>query len=311
MNTTSYANSVFEQPWWLDLVAPGEWGEVFVREEGEVVARMPYKLHKGKICMPTLTQTLGPWIHEKYRQYQPGNTQLSKQKEIIAQLLEQLPTHHSFLMTFDSSNDYILPYRWQGFRYEPTFSYRIGDLSNIEAVYANLNKTAKKNIKYAKNKTTLVEHPTAEMMMSLVEKSFEAQGRRLPGHLGQGRQLIESAIANQAGKLIIAQDPKGNLHSGAFLLYDEIGCYYLLGGSDAAYRSSGAQSLVLWESIQFAAANSKWFDFEGSNVEGIENFFRQFGGTRVTNYVVSKQPFGVELISLLKPRIKRLLGYKI
>ena len=40
MNTTSYANSIFEQPWWLDLVAPGEWGEVFVREEGEALVKM-------------------------------------------------------------------------------------------------------------------------------------------------------------------------------------------------------------------------------------------------------------------------------
>ena len=31
LNTTPYANSVFEQPWWLDIVAPGEWGEVTVK----------------------------------------------------------------------------------------------------------------------------------------------------------------------------------------------------------------------------------------------------------------------------------------
>ena len=309
--TTPYANSVFEQSWWLDLVAPGEWGEVIVKEGDEVVARLPYVLRDGYITMPPLTQTLGPWIKQEYRQFQPGNTQLSKQKELIAALLEQLPPHKSFHMTFDSANDYILPYRWLGYRYEPSFSYRLSALGDLEALYANFNKTAKKNIRYAKNKTILTYQPSAEMLMSLLDKTFEAQGRKWPHDRELTHQLIEQSIDSGHGKLIIAQDEEGNLHSGAFLLYDKKVCYYLLGGSDSAFRSSGAQSLVLWEAIQFASTVSEAFDFEGSNVEGIENFFRQFGGSCVINYTVIRQSLIADCMELVKPRVKRLIGYKI
>ena len=311
LNTTPYANSVFEQPWWLDIVAPGEWGEVTVKEGDETVARLPYVLQSGRIVMPTLTQTLGPWIKPEYRQFQPGNTQLSKQKELIAALLGQLPRHKSFHVTFDSANEYILPYRWLGYRYEPEFSYRLTDLCDTDALYAALNKTAKKNIKAARNKTTLVEQPTAKMLMDLLDKTFGAQGRKWPHDRDLTRRIIEKSVENGRGKLIVARDPEGNLHSGAFLLYDEKVCYYLLGGSDSAFRSSGAQSLVLWESIRFASTVSKTFDFEGSNVEGIENFFRQFGGSRVINYSVIRQSFFADCMELAKPRVKRLIGYKI
>ena len=309
--TTPYANSVFEQPWWLDIVAPGEWGEVTVKEGDETVARLPYVLRRGQITMPPLTQTLGPWIKPEYRQFQPGNTQLSKQKELISALLEQIPAHKSFHMTFDSANEYILPYRWLGYRYEPSFSYRLSDLSDLDALYANFNKTAKKNIKYAKNKTVLAQMPTAEMLLTLLDKTFEAQGRKWPHERDLTRRLIEQSVENGHGKLLIAQDGEGNLHSGAFLLYDEKVCYYLLGGSDSAFRSSGAQSLVLWEAIRFASTVSKAFDFEGSNVEGIENFFRQFGGSRVINYSVIRQSLFADCMELAKPRVKRLIGYKI
>lgn len=311
LNTTPYANSVFEQPWWLDIVAPGQWGEVTVKEGDEVVARLPYVLKRGGLVMPPLTQTLGPWMKPEYRQLQPGNTQLSKQKELIAALLEQLPPHKRFHMTFDSANDYILPYRWLGYRYEPTFSYRLSDLSDPDALYANFNKTAKKNIKYARNKTVLTEEPTAEMLLRLLDKTFEAQGRKWPHDRALTRRLMEQSVENGNGKLIVAQDGDGNLHSGAFLLYDERVCYYLLGGSDSAFRSSGAQSLVLWEAIRFAASVSKAFDFEGSNVEGIEHFFRQFGGGCVINYAVIKQSLLADCMELAKPRVKRLIGYKI
>lgn len=311
LNTTPYANSVFEQPWWLDIVAPGEWGEVTVKEGDETVARLPYVLQKGRITLPPLTQTLGPWMKPEYRQFQPGNTQLSKQKELIAALLGQLPRHKSFHVTFDSANEYILPYRWLGYRYEPEFSYRLTDLCDTDALYAALNKTAKKNIKAARNKTTLVEQPTAKMLMDLLDKTFGAQGRKWPHDRDLTRRIIEKSVENGHGKLLVAQDGEGNLHSGAFLLYDEKVCYYLLGGSDSAFRSSGAQSLVLWESIRFASTVSKTFDFEGSNVEGIENFFRQFGGSRVTNYCVIKQSFFADCLAMAKPRVKKLLGYKI
>lgn len=311
LNTTPYANSVFEQPWWLDIVAPGQWGEAVVMEGETVAARLPYVLQKGRITLPPLTQTLGPWMKPEYRQFQPGNTQLSKQKELIAALLGQLPRHKSFHVTFDSANEYILPYRWLGYRYEPEFSYRLTDLCDTDALYAALNKTAKKNIKAARNKTTLVEQPTAKMLMDLLDKTFGAQGRKWPHDRDLTRRIIEKSVENGYGKLLVAQDGEGNLHSGAFLLYDEKVCYYLLGGSDSAFRSSGAQSLVLWESIRFASTVSKAFDFEGSNVEGIENFFRQFGGSRVTNYCVIKQSFFADCLAMAKPRVKKLLGYKI
>ena len=32
MSTTPYANSLFEQPWWLDAVAPGQWEEALVTD---------------------------------------------------------------------------------------------------------------------------------------------------------------------------------------------------------------------------------------------------------------------------------------
>ena len=42
-----------------------------------------------------------------------------------------------------------------------------------------------------------------------------------------------------------------------------------------------------------------------------ENFFRQFGGSCVINYAVVRQSLFADCISLAKPCVKRLIGYKI
>jgi lipid II:glycine glycyltransferase (peptidoglycan interpeptide bridge formation enzyme) len=145
----------------------------------------------------------------------------------------------------------------------------------------------------------------------MLDVTFAAQKRKNPMDKELIRRIVETCEAAGHGKYLEARDPEGNVHSCAYFVYDEQVCYYLLGASDSRFRSSGAQSLVLWEGIQFAAQHSKVFDFEGSMVEGIENFFRQFGGVCTPYYEIRKSTFLDEVLLAAKPRVKRLIGYKV
>lgn len=306
---TKYANSIFEQPIWLDIVAHGQWEEVLVKDGDKVIARMPYVFKHGNIVMPPFTQTLGPWIAPEYREFQRGNAQLRKQKEIIAELLSQLPAYKSFSMTFDSANKYILPYRWYNFSFASTFSYRIENLSDIDGVYANFGKTVLKNIKTARHKVQIIESNDSDKMLELRKMTFKAQGRDAK-ELNVIQKIIESSIEKGIGKLLFAVDEKDNVHTGGLFIYDKDVCYYRVGASNPKFLSSGAASLLLWKAIQFSSKVSKSFDFEGSMVEGIENFFRQFGGRQIINYHVTKNGIWADIFSVLKPRVKKILGYK-
>ena len=309
-DTTPCANSLFEQPWWLNIVAPGEWGEVTVKEGEETVGRLPFVLRKKDIVMPKLTQTLGPWIKPEYRIKQRGNAQLGQQKEIISELISKLPPHKGFYMCFDSANEYILPYRWLGFQYVPSFSYRIKDLSDFSKVEADFGKSAKKNISRSRKVCEILNDPDPEILFAVMQKTFEAQGRNYPFSKDIIIRIVEGTASYNHGRMFIARDQDGHIHACSYLIYDEASAYALLGGADPEYRNSGAKSLVWEQEILFASQNSRYFDFEGSNIETIENFVRQFGGERVINYNVSKKSLYKDLFDVLKPRIKKLIGYK-
>src|SRR5919202_225122 len=93
----SETNTLFEQPWWLDAVAPGAWGAVEVPSGGEVVARLPYAVERRLgltgLTMPPLTQTLGPWLAPLSGKYA---SRLSRQKELMVSLIERLPSYDYF-----------------------------------------------------------------------------------------------------------------------------------------------------------------------------------------------------------------------
>lgn len=306
---TATVNSVLEQPWWLDAVAPGQWEEAVVQnEEGRITARLPYCIRNKRIFMPPYTQCLGVWFAD---QGSSPYYRCNEEKEQIGALLDQLSNKAKHIsIRLYPSNQYVLPYYWRGFRLIPHFTYRINDLSDCSRIYADFHKTTKKNIKSAKNKVTIREDPDPARLFSLLDKTFEAQGRSNPMDKETLRRIIEACGEHRAGKLLIAEDAEGNAHSGAFLAYDENVCYYLFAGSDPKFRSSGAQSLVLWQAIQFASGRSRVFDFEGSMIESIEVFFRRFGCESTLYYEVKKQSLFADLLDMAKPRLKRLLHYK-
>lgn len=306
MNVTPYANSLFEQPWWLDIVAPGEWEEALVTDaKGSIIARMPYVKVGNRVEMPPQTQNLGIWMAPEIRE------DYAAQKNVINALFGRFKGCKSILHTLSPVNNYVLPFRWLGYQMEPRFTYRLTDLSDCEKLHASFAKNCKRHIKSAQKKLVINDQTNVETLWRMLDKTFEAQNRKNPMDKELVFRIVETCERLGHGKYLEARDSEGNVHSCAYCVYDEEVCYYLFGASDAAFRSSGAQSLVLWEAIQFASHHSNIFDFEGSMVEGIENFFRQFGGVCTPYYEVRKATFLQEILRVLKPHVKRLLGYKM
>ena len=61
-----------------------------------------------------------------------------------------------------------------------------------------------------------------------------------------------------------------------------------LNGYDDSDKKGGAMSFLLWNGILLAKEKNLTFDFEGSMVPGIAEFFRSFGSDASTYYQVVK-----------------------
>jgi len=311
MKEIPYVNSVLEQPWWLDLVAPEGWEEIIINDEktGEVMARFAYVTDGKKIYMPDKTQNLGIWMSEK------ALKDYKTQKDIINKIFSKLEHYKSVRHILNPQNDYVLPFRWLGYNYETHFTYRIKDLSDIDKVKSNFSKSTKRNINYAAKRVNVITDTkideAIDTMYHLLIKTYDLQKRKYSISQEFTERYMKEAIENERGKYFEARDDDGNVHSCAFYLFDSNVCYYLTGARNPEFSSSQSQELLLWEGIQFAAKHSKVFDFEGSMVEGIEGFFRQFGAKCIPYYVISKQSFLGDIKDIIKPRIKKMIGYKI
>jgi hypothetical protein len=300
---------LFSQAWWLDAVAGENWNVCLVEKGGQVLASMPYVLSTRfgmkKLSKPALTQTLGPWIRHSSAKYAK---QLSRDKELMGALIDQLPPYQSFMQTWHFSYRNWLPFYWKGFQQTTRYTYRIESLSCHDTIWSGFQDNIRREIRKAEGREQLRIRTdrSVEDFYNLNKMVFERQGEAVPYSLDFILKLDSAAEARQSRKIIIAEDPAGRQHAGVYLVWDKDTCYYLMGGGDPELRNSGATSLCMWEAIKHASQVSRSFDFEGSMIEPVERFFRSFGAIQTPYSMLTHEPSKrFRLLKLLREIVKR------
>ncbi len=302
MKTT---NSIFEEGWWLDAVAPGQWKELKIEREGDLVARWPIVLYGNKLKIPKYTQTIGIWLNPNYVK------SIADEEDVYLQLIDQLPKDVKAEWALAPENRFYLPFVWKGFSVSVGATYVIDDLTDTEAILSQMTDMVRRNIKTAKKNVIVKESYDIERLIEMSQATYGRQGRAYIVKPKILRRVYEVAKEHNACYLLEAKDANGNVHSMSLFVYDENKCYYLVGASDPMLNSkSKAHTLVMWEGIKIAAQHSKVFDFEGSTIQGIGTYFRRFGSKFTYHFVIKKEGLMGELFQMLRPRIKQLLGHK-
>lgn len=297
-NVTDNANSIFQQPWWLDALAPNQWDEVTVEKNGEVVARLPYMVKKKYgltiLSKPPLTQTTGPWLKPSQAKY---TNQLSEQKELMQELIEKLPPYDYFLSTFHYSVTNWLPFFWKGFSQRTAYTYVLEDLGDLDMVWKGFRENIRREVRKAEKKVKVRNDLGIDRFIQINEMTFQRQGQSLPYPVQIIKDLDAACVQQNARQMFFAEDADGQIHAAIYIVWDKNSAYYLMGGGDPELRSSGATSLLMWEAIKFAATVTNKFDFEGSMIEPVERFFRAFGAIQKPYFVIEKS--GTKRMKLL------------
>lgn len=306
-------NSVFEQPWWLDIVSGGMWKEIkIVNKNNECIGRLPYinkSLYGSEyIGTPVLTQQLGPWF--KFENNEKNVSKLKKTKKITEEIIENLKNIKNVDLYLHHNFTYVLPFIWNGYKVEPKFSYIIDDLTNIQNIFNNFDSKLRNLIKNAEKNLKVVYDIDINILVDLLKETFHKQNRNLPFDENLVKKVVKEAKKYNAGISVGVVADNDKVIAGGFFLYDNNVCYYLLGGKSYSANIPGSQELVIWEGIKFASQISKSFDFEGSMIPGIESFFRAFGGRPQIYFRVRKGNLYFNFLNYIKPIVKKVLNYK-
>lgn len=277
---------------WLDAVCGANaWNVALATDQGgEVTGSLVYHLTRYRgfpiIKMPPLTDYSGLWINYPDNLEKP-TSRYGFDKEVCNELIRQLPPTAFFYQQWNPAIINWLPFFWQGFRQTTLYTFRL-KLTNENALFDNLKRTARKNIRRALQTVKIEITEDLQAFYNVATQSFERQQLR-PAYSFLLLQKLDQALQERKLRTIyLARDAAGKVHAGAYLVRDEHCAYYLLSGADPTERHSQAQYLVQWQSILDCIGKTEIFDFCGSILEPVERALRAFGGELTPHYKITK-----------------------
>lgn len=270
---------LFMQPWWLDTT--GAWDVALAIRNDQVVGAMPYTPGRrwsiSTIGMPALTHHLRIWMDKP-----PdisNHKWLTREKQIIWLLVDDLPEHGYFSMVFEQNSfNNWLPFHWKGFRQEMRYTFVIECMEAL-SLDQHINRNLKRNLREATVDISIKREVDTHTFFDICKHTYARQKMKMPYSLALLQRMDNVIVVHQAGVKLGAYTSSGELVAVAYLVWDADRAYYLLAGDVDAGRASGASILLCREAlhIAFEERKVKTFDFCGSMLESITDIRRQFG----------------------------------
>lgn len=295
---------VFMQPWWLDAVCT-EWNVTIAKNGEEVAGAWAYPLeNKMGVTMlrtPMLTPYLGPHV------FYPADLKESRldsfEHDTVAELMKQLPQSKVWHLAITPGMKQAGLFKKYKLRAEVQQTFLLGLNENEEALFSNIKESARRNIKIAEKEITITnDKGCMTQLYAFQQNTLSQKGKQLAYSLNDLNKIMAACLAHNACALWVAK--KGEtIEAIVWQVWDDTRSYYLMGGQNPEAGGYKAMSLLLWHAIKESKKRGhKTFDLEGSMDEGVERFFRNFGGERALYIILHKND------SLLWKLKKKILG---
>lgn len=272
----SKQGSIFSKTWYLDALQ-ASYEILVIEEKGKIIAGIV--LAKNEIntyANPMLDKYLGVIFESK-----EGSVQkiVSKEYKQMEQLISKLKDIKSFDYYFHPSFINWIPFSWGGFTQQTRYTYILNLSNSMEEIGSNFHTNTKRNIKNAiKHHIDIRKNIEFEEFYEIINKTFIRQGSKAPFKKEKIKKYIETL--EKKGNFISfgAYTSDNRLISVSGLVYDDTTAYLLFNGIDIANQVRGANTLLVKETIKYFQGKCEIYDFEGSMLLGVEEFYRRFGG---------------------------------
>lgn len=260
--------------WFLDAAHP-DWQAIEVRYKGHPFLKWPLPVkRKGFLryaFQPRLTQFGGPMVA-------PVTGTNFRHKQLIKSALQHaigaLPTLFSLNINLHPALDYFLPFHWAGFQVRPLYTYWLPVSEGFATVEANFSSSIRDDIKKARKKGYTVRTTgDATNLLALTR----AVGIFDPAHEDAFRKIWSVVSQYRTAVVIEGLAPGGQVAGAAAYIVDGARTIFLSSALQVEHRQAGVGALLTTEGIALACRSGcQWFDFEGSMLPSVEQFFLRF-----------------------------------
>ena len=279
------------QPWYLNIVCGENWDAMAKYEGEEFIAWLPYYIYKQRFF-----SSLRPAAFMPYQGFVLNKEYLKKHPEI-------LKSNHSLYHFENSISEYFAtnidamnlsacflrispeffcatPFIQNGFTANVRYTYRL-DITNSE-FFNSFSPVMRKKLRKAKKELQInPQDYDLKEIYGILTSTFARQKKTIPYTFELFSQIVTTSTQRNQGKMFVCLDTDGKICSVLFIAWDETTAYSLIGGNNYDNMQRDAGAFTQFESIKYSQSiGLTTYDFEGSMLKGVEEFFQHFGAVR-------------------------------
>ncbi len=192
------------------------------------------------------------------------------------------------------------PFIWRDFKVVPNYTYTIQLSETIESIIQGFDPKNRNMInKAVKEQVVVIDNrQSGEELYDFFSTHLKAAGANV--YEKELKSLLTS-FTKTANSFTLTAKKEDQIVGRVTCAYDRKTCYYLLGATER--EPQGINNLLVLKAIEKAKfLGCEVFDFEGSMLQGVEKFFRGFGGTMHPFFTMNKASLPAELLLKFRKR---------
>ena len=305
---SSSESTIFHYSWWHKAIAKrtnNSYSVIYylvLSKDGELLSAMPIFYHEKlfiiAVSAPPLTPYLGPLFKLQENLKMPSKLTFMKRiNKLYAKALRELGLVTFY--PFSSEHVDLQPYLWAGFNVRVRYTYIVNLSKSIDEIWSNIDKRRKWEIrKTLKQDLRASESSDINTFIELFNRSMARRNTRRK-YDKIWKEVFQECNSRNRCKILTTCSESGEPLASIFIVWDNKRAYYI--GSGMKENSYGATSLLIWEAIRLTKSlGLKEFDFEGSSIQSIEEYFRKFGGEIKALQYIEENSLMLKVWELLK-----------
>ena len=271
---------LFAAPWWLDLTSSkGKWDAVIIKsQDSDSYSALAFHQTHIRGLSAVITPPLTQWVPIMHS---PNST-----VHLPADWMDSIPSSSVFDLAIKN-----LPAQNQDFpkaRIVTRYSYILPFGPDFGKMTEGYNEGLRRNLKQAESKFSVQSSDDIKTFVSLCHATYTQRKIKSPWWVEALLPSVASALLQKnTGQLSFVLRDKTAIGS-TLTAWDGTMSYYIAGGRIGSEDSVSAHALLMHSAIVQAHQHGRSFDFEGSMVSGIANFFQSFGAKPVPYHQVTR-----------------------
>ena len=256
--------------WYLDIVTPG-WSAL-VLDDYRVIMPLPVRQKLGitYIYRPLFVQQLG--LSGK-----------STSQELVTDFINAIPAKIKLADIFLNESNPLPPGKYES---KENKNFILDIRKTYEEIEKEYNRNCRRNIKKAVSAGLRFSSSISfnDFTGLLEEQIRDQKGSFRKKERIQFRALLSEILNREAGELVGIQNEQGDLQAAGFYVFSFDRLLFKICGSNSEGKENQAMYMLIDEQLKRHAGKFNWYDFQGSNIEGIAYFNSTFGALPETYY---------------------------